>query len=87
MEKSNGHIDNITTVKSASTGNFHPAAVIHNYVPERTTHSRIDVVDNNNLDSNDHNDDHVDVVPQAPPIEDVSGCVHYKRRAKFVVSY
>lgn len=86
MENSNGHIREITAVKNVSTGSFH-ANVIHNYVAEKTR-DHIDAADNNNVDVDVDvvDDDHVNVHPEAPK-EDVIGCVHYKRRAKFVVSY
>lgn len=61
MEKSDEHADELTAVKSVSTGGFH-STEMRGFVPDK--HSRID-----------------------EPKEDVTGCVHYKRRAKFVVSY
>lgn len=85
MENGNEHTvvvagDLTAAVKSVvSTGGFHHHTNdIRNFVPEK---SRIDVDDNGAVD-----DDVVNADVPAPK-EDVTGCVHYKRRAKFVVSY
>lgn len=88
MENGNEHTvvvagDLTAAVKSVvTTGGFHHHTNdIRNFVPEKTHASRIDVDDENVVVEVDADNVNVPV-----PKEDVTGCVHYKRRAKFVVS-
>lgn len=78
MEKNDGSIDSMSGLKSKSVpaaGDFHCSStdLTKTFMPvENVKHGKDNDISNNNNVDDDNRDD--------------IGCVHYKRRAKFVVS-